>query len=342
MNKCINYFCLILIISVTLQPLKLFPQSSGYAVIGKIDIGGEGRWDYLLVDTTAHRLFVSHSTKVHIIDLKTKSIIGDINNLNGVHGIAIAPEYEKGFISNGRNNSVTVFDLKTFKTISQIEIPYKNPDAIIYEPYSKRIFTFNGGSSNATAINPLNGEIDGTINLDGKPEFSVSDNKGKMFVNIEDKNEIEVFNPKSLKVISKWSIEPVAEPSGLAIDLETKRLFSVGRNKLMAVVDAESGKLITTLPIGSGVDGCAFDPVMHLAFSSNGEGTITIIKEESPDQFKVAENIITQKGARTITINPSTHLVYTIGMLDKKEKESGETNNKNDLKSFGVLILGHK
>jgi DNA-binding beta-propeller fold protein YncE len=341
MKKLAIYFSCV-VITALLQPANLFSQTSGYKVIGTIDIGGEGRWDYLSVDTSMHRLYVSHGTKVHVINLNTNSIIGEITNLYGVHGIVAVPEFSKGFISNGRDISVTIFDLKTLKTINNIKIPGVNPDAIIYDPFSKRIFTFNNRSGDATAINPETNEVIGNIKLDGAPEYAVSDLKGKMYVNLEDKNAINVFDPKTLKVIQKWSIEPVTEPSGLAMDRENKRLFSVGRNKLMAIVDAESGKLISTQPIGGGVDGCAFDPLTHLVFSSNGEGTITVIKEETPNQFKVMDNVVTQKGARTITLDPTTHLVYTIGMLDKPEKEKTESTSKDDSKSFGVLILGQK
>ncbi len=324
---------IIVLLSVILfQPVNNFSQNSGYKIVGRIDIGGEGGWDYLSVDASMHRLYVSHSTKIHIIDLEKNTVIGEIPNQHGVHGIAAVPEFGKGYISNGRDSTVTVFDLKSFQVITSIKIPGKNPDAIIYEPFTKRVFTFNNKSSNATAIDAKTDKIVGTITLDGAPEFAASDLKGKMFVNLEDISAVNEFDPKTLKIISKWSISPVSEPSGLALDRENKKIFSVGRNKLMAVVDVTSGKVIATPSIGSGVDGCAYDPGTHLAFSSNGEGTITVIKEMSPNDFKVIDTIPTQKGARTITVDTTTHRVYTIANLD----------GENGSKSFGVLILDSK
>ncbi|MHB1687067.1 MAG: YncE family protein [Ignavibacteriaceae bacterium] len=304
-------------------------QTSGYKVSGIINIGGKGWWDYAAVDVPMHRLYVSHATKVHVIDLKTNTLIGEISNLNGVHGIAFADEFGKGFISNGKNSTVTVFDLKTLKTIDHIRVTGKGPDAIVYESFTHRIFSFNELSSNATAIDAETDKVIGTVTLDGRPEFSVSNNKGLMFVNLGNKNQIEVLNPKTLKTVTKWSLAPGEGPSGLAIDLKHNILFSGCDNKLMAVVNAKTGKVITTLPIGSRVDACAFDPVTNLAFSSNGEGTLTVIKEISPNEFKFIDNVATQKGLRTMALDPTTHNVYLIGMLE----------GKNNSKSFGVLVL---
>jgi DNA-binding beta-propeller fold protein YncE len=316
-------------LTLLFSPSRSFSQISGYKVIGIIEIGGEGGWDYLSVDAAMHRLYVSHSTKVHVIDLEKNVVIGEIPNQHGVHGIAPVSEVGKGYISNGRDSSVSVFDLKTFKQILTIKIPGKNPDAIIYEPFTKRVFVFNNGSSSATAIDVKTDKIVGTIKLDGAPEFAVSDLKGKMYVNLEDISAINTFDPKTLKVISKSSIAPVSEPSGLALDREHKRLFSVGRTKMMAVVDAEKGKVIATPAIGGGVDGCAFDNGTHRIFSSNGEGSITVIQEVSPTEFKVLETVPTAKGARTIIIDETTHHVYTIAAIEKTDKS----------KMFSVLIL---
>jgi YVTN family beta-propeller protein len=220
-----------------IAPLS-YSQASGYSVAGTISIGGNGWWDYLAIDNSAHHLFVSNGNKVQIIDLKTDKKISEIDNLNGVHGIAIANEFNKGFISNGRSDTVTVFDLKTFKVIADVHVSGKNPDAIAYDPYSKRVFTFNGRSSNATAIDAKTDKVVGTITLDGKPEFAVSNGKGKMYVNIESKSEITVFNPKTLKVLHTWSIAPGESPSGLAIDVKNNRIFAGCDNKMMVVVDA--------------------------------------------------------------------------------------------------------
>ena len=222
MNKFIATFCSLLIA----MPIILFAQNSGYKISGKINIGGEGRWDYTAVDAPMHKLYVSHGTKVHVIDLKTNTIIGEIDNLHGVHGIAFADEFGKGFISNGMNDTVTVFNLKTFKTIGNIHVTGKNPDAIVYDPFTKRIFTMNGRSSNVTAIDAKTDRVVGTIELDGRPEFCVSNTKGLMYVNLENKSQIEEFNSKTLKTIKKWSIAPGESPSGLAIDVKHSILFA--------------------------------------------------------------------------------------------------------------------
>jgi DNA-binding beta-propeller fold protein YncE len=227
------------------------------------------------------------------------------------------------------SNTVTIFDLKTLKTIAKVAVTGTKPDAITYDPFSKRIFTSNNKSANATAIDAVTNEVLGTIKLEGAPEASVSDLRGTMYVNLEDTNAVNAFNPKTLKVIAKWSVEPCEIPTGLAIDRKNKRLFAAGRNKLMAVVDMESGKVITTLPIGGGVDGCVYDPKLHLVFCSNGEGSITVIKQESPNEYNVIDTIVTLKGAKTITLDENTHRVYTAGIID----------GENSSKRFGVLIL---
>ncbi len=331
MKKLFLFMGIVFLFSIASNS-ETYSQSSGYKIAGIIDIGGEGGWDYLTVDEASHRLYVSHSTKIHIIDLSKNEVIGEIGNLHGVHGIAPVSNAGKGYISNGKDSSVTVFDLRTFKVLTSVKISGKNPDAIIYEPFSKRVFVFNNGSGNAAAIDPSTDKIVGTIELGGAPEFAASDLKGKMYVNLEDKSEICQFDPLNLKVLAAWSIAPVSTPSGLALDRENNRLFSVGRNKMMAVIDAVNGKLITTAPIGGGVDGCAFDQKTKYAFSSNGEGNITVVKELSPGEFKVTDTVPTQKGARTITVDQSNHKVYTIASIEGKDGK----------KSFGVLILESK
>ena len=309
-----------------------FAQASGYSITGTINIGGNGWWDYLSIDNAGHHLFVSNGNKVHIIDLKTDKQIGEIDNLNGVHGIAIANEFNKGFISNGRSDTVTVFDLKTFKVIADIHVTGKNPDAIAYDPYSKRVFTFNGRSSNATAIDAKTDKVVGTITLDGKPEFAVSNGKGNMYVNIESKSEITEFNPKTLKVLHTWSIAPGESPSGLAIDIKNNRLFAGCHNKMMVVVDANTGKVIATPKIGEGVDACMYDPETHFAFSSCGEGVLSVIKEVSPNKFENIDNVKTMRRARTMELDESTHDIYMSTLIpDKDNKEN-----------FGVLLLKRK
>jgi YVTN family beta-propeller protein len=284
---------------------------SGYHVTKRTVLGGEGGWDYLTVDSKARRVYISHATHVMVVDADTNAVVGDIPNTNGVHGIAIVTDFDKGFTSNGRDNAVTVFDLKTLKPSANVPVG-RNPDAIIYDPVSKRVFACNGASHDATAIDAKTNAVVGTIALGGKPEFAVSDEKGHVYVNIEDKSEIVQFDPVKLSVENRWSIAPGEEPSGLAIDRKHRRLFSVCGNKLMAVVNADSGKVITTLPIGAGTDAAAFDPETALAFSSNGEGTLTVVHEDSPDKFTVVENVPTQARARTMALDTKTHNLFMV------------------------------
>ena len=284
---------------------------SGYHVTKKTVLGGEGGWDYLTVDSKARRVYISRGTHVMVVDADTAALIGDIPGTNGVHGIAIVADLDKGFTSNGRDNAVSVFDLKTLKVLATLPVG-KNPDAIVYDPSSKRVFTFNGASHDTTAIDAKTNTVAGTIALGGKPEFAVSDEKGHMFVNIEDKNEIIQFDSNKLVAENHWPIAPGEEASGLAIDRKHRRLFAVCSNKLMAVVNADNGKVITTLPIGAGTDAAGFDPETGYAFSSNGEGTLTVVHEDTPDKYTVVENVATQVRARTMTLDLKTHQVYTV------------------------------
>ena len=298
---------ILLVITINLQGQT---KGSGYQVIDKITIGGEGGWDYLLADTLRNRLFVSHGTKAEVIDLAKKIKIGEIPNTNGIHGLALVPDFERGFTSNGRDSSVTIFDFTSLKVIGTVKLNERNPDAIIYDPFSKRIFTFNGGSKNATAIDAKTGTVVGTVDLGDKPENAVPDGKGTMYVNLETTSMLAAFNTQTLKVINKWPIAPGEEASGLAFDREHRRLFAGCSNKLLVVFDPDAGKVVTSLPIGDGVDGVAFDPETHLIFSSNGEGTLTVIREETPDTYTVLENVPTERGARTVTLDGRTHRVY--------------------------------
>ena len=285
--------------------------SPGYHITRTFKLGGEGGWDYLTVDSKARRVYISRGTHVMIINADSGAVIGDIPNTNGVHGIALVPDMKKGFISDGRDGTVTIFDLETLKVMGTVPAG-KNPDAIIYDPASKRIFTFNGTSKDATAIDAKTGTAVGTIPLGGKPEFAVPDEKGHIFVNIEDKSEIVKFDSNKLAVEERWSISPGEEPSGLAMDRKHARLFSVCSNKLMVVVNADNGRVVTTLPIGSGTDGAAFDPDTGFAFSANGEGSLTVIHEETADRFTVVENVPTKSRARTLSLDTKTHEIYTV------------------------------
>ncbi|HEX9545138.1 MAG TPA: hypothetical protein VF955_08130 [Pyrinomonadaceae bacterium] len=284
---------------------------SGYHVTKKIVLGGEGGWDYLTVDSEARRVYISRGTHVMVVDADSGAVVGDIPNTNGVHGIAIAADFDKGFVSDGRDATVTIFDLKTLKVLGTAPTG-KNPDAIIYDPASKRVFAFNGSSKDATAIDARTGTVAGTIPLGGKPEFAVADEKGHVFVNIEDKSEIVQFDSNKLAVENHWSLAPGEEPSGMAIDRKHRRLFSVCSNKLMVVVSADDGKVVTTLPIGTGTDAAGFDLETGLAFSSNGDGTLTVVHEDSPDKYSVIENVTTLRRARTMALDEKAHQVYTV------------------------------
>jgi DNA-binding beta-propeller fold protein YncE len=276
-------------------------------------VGGEGGWDYLTTDAGARRLYISRGTHVIVLDLDSGKNVGDIPDTPGVHGIALAPELGRGFTSNGRDGSVTIFDIKTLAPIGSKVKVGENPDAILYDPMTKRVFTFNGRSHDSTAIDATSGKVLGTIKLDGKPEFAASDAKGEIFVNIEDQSELVAIDPSKLEVKSKWPLAPCKEPSGLAIDRKNRRLFVGCDNKMMAVVDADSGKVLATPAIGEGVDATAFDDETGLAFASCGEGAVlTVVQEESPDKFSVVENVKTQDGARTMALDPKTHNVFVV------------------------------
>jgi hypothetical protein len=287
------------------------PPPSGYRLAKRLNLGGEGGWDYLTFDSRRRRVFVSRGTHTLVVDADGKKV-GDIPNTQGVHGIALAPEFNRGFTSNGRANSVTIFELNSLKTIREIDVKGQNPDAILYDPASRRVFTFNGRSHDATAIDAKTGEIVGNISLDGKPEFAQADGAGHVFVNIEDKSEISEIDSYGLKVVNTWPLAPCQEPSGLAFDVAHKRLFAGCNNRMMAVVDSDSGKVVTTIPIGDGVDANAYDPGTGFVFASCGEGTLTVAHQDSPDKYTVVENAPTQKGARTMTLDPKTHTVYLV------------------------------
>lgn len=282
---------------------------SGYHLIDKIQVGGDGGWDALTVDSKNHRLYVSHGTHVVVIDTETDKVVGDIPNTNGIHGIALAGKLGRGFTSNGRDNTVSIFDLKTLKLIGTVKTD-KNPDIIIFDARSGNVFCFNGGSNNATVIDAAEGKAVGTVAFSGKPEFAVSDERGRVFVNLEDKSEVNVIDVKTLKVTAKWPIAPGEEPTGLAIDTKNNRLFIASGNKKMIVMDSTNGKVVADLPSGSGTDGAEFDPGTGFAFSPNGEGTLTVIREDSKDKFSVVENVKTEPRARTMALDTSTHKVY--------------------------------
>jgi hypothetical protein len=291
--------------------VSLLCAAGSYKLTKTVSISGEGGWDYLYADSANRRLYVSHGTEVEVVDLNNDSPAGKIPGTNGVHGIAIADDLQRGFISDGRDNQVTIFNIKTLAVISTAKTG-TNPDGILYDPYSKRVFAFNGRSKDMTAINAVDGSIAGTVALGGKPEFPATDGNGNVYVNIEDRSEIVQFDPKTLEVKHHWPIGPQCDsPSGLAIDAKSRRLFPVCENKVMAIVNADTGKVITTVPTGAGTDAAAFDPGTKLAFASNGQdATLSVIKEESPDNFTLVENAKTQRGARTMALDLQTHRIF--------------------------------
>jgi YVTN family beta-propeller protein len=282
--------------------------AANYHVVDTIQVGGEGGWDYLYVDTASNRLFLSHATKVVVVDLATNKVAGEIADTPGVHGVAIATKLNRGFVSAGRANSVKIFDLKTLQPIGDVKTG-QNPDAIQYEPTTDRVFTFNGRSKDSTVIDAKTGTVLSTIPLGGKPEFA-ADAGGKLYVNIEDTAEIAEIDAAKMAVTKRYKLEGCEEPSGLAMDVKGRRIFSVCGNKVMIVSDPDSGKVVAKLPIGDGADGAAYDPGTGNAFSSNGaDGTLTVVKKVN-GKYEVAETGKTAKGARTITVDPKTHKLY--------------------------------
>lgn len=281
-----------------------------YKIVHVFHLPGNSWWDYLAADPSTGRIFVSHGVMVQVVNANNGSVLATIPNTQGVHGIALAPRLNKGFISDGAEASVTVFNLKTLKTIDKITGTGKNPDCIIYDAYTQRVFTFNGRSNTSSVIDARTNKIIGTIPLPGRPEFAVTDNAGHIFDNIESKSEIAEINPKTMKVVRTWSIAPGEGPSGLSIDTKGHRLFSVCHNKRMVISDYVAGSVVTSEPIGGHVDGSAFDPVLKRAYSSNGEGNLTVVQEKTPDSFSVLATVPTREGARTMTIDTKTHHLY--------------------------------
>jgi DNA-binding beta-propeller fold protein YncE len=289
----------------------LYAQSpTNYHLIKKTTVGGEGSWDYLLADATGGKLYLSHGTQVEVLDLKTHEKVGVITPTPGIHGIAVVPGTNIGYTTNGRPNTATMFDTKTFKAMKEIPTG-KKPDAILYDAFSKRIFIFNNDETTATVLDAATGNVVGTVELGGAPEAAVSDDHGLIFVNLEDKNQVAVFDAKSLAVRHHWKLGTGEEPTGLAFDKQHHRLFSTC-NKQLVVLDSQTGKVLAQVPTGSGTDGAVFDTSTGSAISSNGEGTMTVVREVKPNQFEAVQTVTTQRGARTITIDPKSHHVFVV------------------------------
>jgi len=282
---------------------------SGYHLIKTIKMGGDGFWDYLAFDSPTRRLFISRGTRVMVLDVDAEKLVGEIPDTPGVHGIALAPD--RGFTSNGMAGTISIFDLKSLQVIGHAQAEM-NPDAIAYDSATKRVFAMNGRSGSATVVDAATGMVVGTIPIGGKLEFAVADGQGHVYVNVESKSEEVELDSKGMTVMAHWPLDPCKDPSGLAIDAKHRRLFAGCANKMMAVIDADSGKVIATPPIGAGVDSNQFDPETGLAFASNGSGTLTVVHEDSPDHFSVLEDVPTQQGARTMALDPKTHEVYLV------------------------------
>jgi DNA-binding beta-propeller fold protein YncE len=315
--------------------------SSGYHVVKTIPIGGAGGWDYCALDSAARRLYVSHGTHVVVLDADSGAIVGDVPNTLGVHGIALATDLGRGFISAGRANSIIIFDLKTLKTIETVKSGGINPDAIYYDAGSKRVFAFNGRSANAIAINAADGKVAGMIPVGGKPEFAAGDDQGHVFVNVEDKGQLLEIDAQKLSVLHRWPLAGCKEPSGLAFDQKNRRLFSVCGNKKMMVVNADSGAVVASPPIGEDPDAAGFDPDTQLVFSSNGEsGDLTVIHEDSADKYTVVENVPTKKYARTMAIDSKTHNIFLPIADFEPVAPKGEEDPPMKPNTFGVLLVG--
>ncbi|MBN8737788.1 MAG: YncE family protein [Xanthomonadales bacterium] len=293
------------------------PADSGWRVVDRHALGGEGGWDYLAIDQPAQRLYVSRSDRVLVLDvarmpsMAKSSVVGVIDGLSGVHGIALAGDLHRGFVSNGHANTVTVFDPATLKVVQTIGVGAKDPDAILYDPFSRRVFTFNGDSNDASVLDAKTGKLLGHVALPGRPEFAVSDGHGHVFDNIESRNELVEIDPVAMRVAATWPLKDCDSPSGLAIDVAHHRLFSVCQNKVMAVTDAGNGKAVASVPIGEGPDAARFDPQRQLVFSSNGRsGTLTVVREASPDHYTVLQNVSTQKSARTMALDDASGRIF--------------------------------
>ncbi len=298
-----------------------------------ISLPGDGGYDYLSIDKVNRRLYVSHGTEVNVIDLNTEQPVGVIDGMKGVHGIAIVNKSNRGFISDGRANAVVAFDLKTLKIIETIPVDAKGPDGIIYDPYSDRVFCFNGDSNNSSVIDPNTLKQVGTVDLGGAPEFAVADGKGKIYNNLEDKNSLNVIDTKTLKVIKNYPLAPCGGPTGVALDAKNKRIFTVCReNKGMSVVNISTGKVITTVPIGTGVDAVIYDAAHRLVLCSNGDGTTTIIKQKSADKYSVIQTLSTKNRAKTMALDTKTNKIY----LSAPDFETG--TRKALPNSFKVLV----
>lgn len=320
-------------------------HAGGWHVVARHALGGSGGWDYLALDKASQRLYVSRSNRVLVLDARTGKQVGEIDGLAGVHGIAIADGLQRGFISNGRGDTVTVFDLATLKVEQTVPVGAKDPDGIVYDPYSQRVFTFNGDSNDASVIDAKSGKLLGHIALPGRPEFPVSDGHGHVYDNIESRNALVEIDPMTMKVTATWPLKDCDSPSGLAIDTAHHRLFSVCQNKIMAVTDSTDGKPVASVPIGEGPDAARFDPRRQLVFSSNGDsGDLTVVHEEMPDRYHVVANVPTQKSARTMALDEATGRIFLSAAEfgPRPAPTPADPHPRHTVKpgSFTILVVG--
>ncbi|MCU1301141.1 MAG: family beta-propeller protein [Candidatus Sulfotelmatobacter sp.] len=298
--------------------------ADSYSIVKKIPIPGQDSWDYLIVDESARRLYVSHGTQVEVLDVDSGAIVGNIPNMPGVHGVALADQLGRGFVSNGKSSSVTIFDLKTLKPIAEVPTG-KKPDAIIFDPATSRVFAFNGESDSATAIDAATGKVAGTVALGGGPEYAAADGNGFVYDNLEEESLVLKIDSRKLSVEQRWPTAPCSAPSSMGMDIANHRLFIGCRSKVMAVMNADTGKVITTLPIGDHVDATVYDPETKMIFNANGEGSITVIRQESPDKYSVVETVKTFPKAKTMALDLKTHQLFL---------STAEANQ------FEVLVVG--
>jgi DNA-binding beta-propeller fold protein YncE len=316
---------------------SIFASPPGYHLLKTVAIPTEGGWDYVTVDGAARRVYVSHGTQVVVLDADSYEVKGTITGLKGVHGIAVAPGLGRGFISNGQGNNVTIFELQTLKTVGTVETG-KNPDAIIFDPATQRVFAFNGRTNSATVIEASDGKVLATIELGGKPEFAVADGTGNVFVNLEDKSMLLKIDSRKLTVLERWPVAPGETAVSLAMDTKNRRLFIGCQNKLLVAMNADNGKVVDKQPIGARVDASAFDPETGLVFSSNGEGTVTVIHQDAPDKYEVVETVKTQPGSKTMALDTKTHKLFIPAAKFKPARAN--TRPAMEPGTFSVHIYG--
>jgi len=325
---------------LSLAAISVRSADGPYHFLKEIPVGGDGGWDYLSIDEAARRLYVSHATKVVVIDIDKNEVVGEIADTPGVHGIAVAPNLGRGFVSNGREAKASIVDLKTLKTLSKVDTG-ENPDAILFEPEHQEVYAFNGRGQSATVFAAATGKVIATIALAGKPEFAIADPKaGRVYNNLEDKSEVVAIDTKTHEVVNRWPIAPGAEASGMAFDAAHHRLFLGCGNKLMVMMDSESGKVVATVPIGDRVDANAFDLATQLAFSSNGEGNVTIAHEDSPDKLTVVQTLPTARGAKTMALDPKTHRIFLGAAKYEASTDTSQKRPKMVAGSFKILVYG--